>query len=208
MKRALILTLAIAGIVPATSAVAAPAAITRSLQATSGQQADFTQKFTPRGFTRERVERGSVVFGDAPRMRWSYTEPEEKLFIFDGATSWLYAPADRQVTVARLTEDDRKGLPFVILSDPAALEAEYDVKETKGSGVVTTTLTPKTTAALVRDLVIVTNAGNGKIQRIAYSDRQGNRTVFEFANYRAAEVGPKTFRFDPPAGVEVVRAQR
>ncbi|MCA1733296.1 MAG: outer membrane lipoprotein chaperone LolA [Acidobacteria bacterium] len=202
MKSILVLSLAL---VASVSFAAGNAAIERSLEVTAGQQADFVQKFTPKGFTRERIEKGSVVFGEAPRMRWTYASPEEKLFVFDGSTSWLYAPADRQVMVARLTEEDRKGLPFVILSDSKALRASYEVRETASNGLVTTSLTPRTTAALVRNLVVVTDARDGRPRRIEYIDRQGNRTVFEFANYRPATIGAATFRFDPPPGVEVVR---
>lgn len=202
MKSFLILSLVLTASV---SFAAGNAVIERSLEVTAGQQADFVQKFTPKGFTRERVEKGSVVFGEAPRMRWSYTAPEEKVFVFDGSTSWLYAPADRQVMIARLSEEDRKGLPFVILSNSESLRASYEVRETTANGVVTTRLTPKSTAALVRDLVVTTNARDGRPRRIEYSDRQGNRTVFEFTNYRKAAVGASTFRFDPPAGVEIVR---
>ncbi|MGH9458691.1 MAG: outer membrane lipoprotein chaperone LolA [Thermoanaerobaculia bacterium] len=180
-------------------------AVSRALQANAGMRADFVQKFTPAGFTRERVERGEVVFGPAPKMRWSYEDPEEKTFVFDGTTSWLYAPADRQVTVARLGETERKGLPFVLLSDPAALQASYAVAERRDGSVVRTELRPKSGDALVRDLVIVTGATDGRIRRIEYADAQGNRTVFEFSGYRRASVDANTFTFTPPAGVDVVR---
>lgn len=191
------------------AAFAAPAgggiAVERALAATAGTRADFVHKFTPKGFTRERVEQGVVLFGPAPKMRWTYEKPEKKTFVFDGKTSWLYAPADRQVTVATLTERDRKGLPFVLLADAAALRAEYTVKETRSGSEVRTELLPRTPAALVQDLVVVTAAKDDVIRRIEYADRQGNRTVFQFSNVRREAAPAGAFRFDPPAGVEVVR---
>ena len=41
-------------------------------------------------------------------MRWSYTRPEEKLFVFDGSRSWFYVPADKQVTVTRPRRQTRR----------------------------------------------------------------------------------------------------
>ncbi|HVR42535.1 MAG TPA: outer membrane lipoprotein chaperone LolA [Thermoanaerobaculia bacterium] len=188
-----------------TSAPAAELSVERALAATAGTKAEFVQKFTPKGFTRDRVERGEVIFGPAPQMRWSYRSPESKLFVFDGETSWLYAPDDRQVTVATLSEEDRKALPFVLLADAVALQREYAVRESVEGGSIRTELTPRSEAALVRDLVVVTGAKDHRIRRIEYSDRQGNRTVFEFANHTPARIAAETFRFTPPPGVEVVR---
>ncbi|MFN2441049.1 MAG: outer membrane lipoprotein carrier protein LolA [Thermoanaerobaculia bacterium] len=193
----------------AAAAIAAPAgngiAVERALAATAGTRADFVHKFTPKGFTRERVEQGVVIFGPAPKMRWSYEKPEKKTFVFDGKTSWLYAPADRQVTVATLTERDRKGLPFVLLSDAKALRAEYTVTEKRSGSEIRTELRPRTPAALVQDLVVVTAAKGDALRRIEYADRQGNRTVFQFSNFRREAAPADTFRFDAPAGVEIVR---
>lgn len=191
------------------AALAAPGrgglAVERALAATSGTRANFVQKFTPKGFTRERVEQGEVLFGPAPKMRWSYEKPEKKTFVFDGVTSWLYAPADRQVTIATLSESDRRGLPFVLLADPAALRAEYTVKEKKNGSETRTELSPRKAGALVQDLVVITATKGDELRRIEYSDRQGNRTVFQFSNFRAGKTGADSFRFDPPAGVEVIR---
>ncbi|MGZ5382118.1 MAG: outer membrane lipoprotein carrier protein LolA, partial [Thermoanaerobaculia bacterium] len=171
MKR---LTLALVISALATAAPAAPAsglAVERALSATAGTRADFVHKFTPKGFTRERMEQGVVEFGSAPKMRWTYERPEKKTFVFDGTTSWLYAPADRQVTVAKLSERDRKGLPFVLLSDASALRAEYTLTETRARGEIRTELRPRNAAALVQTLVVVTAAKDDMIRRIEYADR-------------------------------------
>ena len=58
--------------------------IDRAAAAVAGKEASFTQRFTPKGFKNAQVESGSVIFGRMPMMRWSYTTPEEKLFVFDG----------------------------------------------------------------------------------------------------------------------------
>ena len=43
-------------------------------------------------------------------------------------------------------------------------------------------------------------------KRIEYSDREGNRTSFDFSGYHRRSASADTFRFDPPAGVQIIRA--
>src|SRR5205807_6503482 len=113
------------------SAVAASASeIDNAAAAVTGTEASFTQRFTPKGFTRSQVESGSVIFGTLPMMRWTYSRPEEKLFVFDGRHSWFYIPADKQVTVTALDASRRSELPFLLSGDPAAREKNFLDRET------------------------------------------------------------------------------
>lgn len=172
----------------------------------AGMEATFTHRFAPKGFKTAQIERGTVAFGKLPAMRWSYTAPEKKLFIFDGATSWFYLPADKQVTIARVDDTKKRELPFLLIGDPKARDRHFVVKQQKGGGNVVTTLTPRDKAATIRQAAVTTNAENGLIQRIAYTDRQGNTTTFDFSGYRRSTAGADAFRFAPPAGVQVVIA--
>src|ERR671926_760356 len=101
------------------SVSAAPSEVDRAAAALPGTEARFTQSFTPKGFKNSQSESGTVIFGPLPQMRWSYSRPEQKLFVFDGSRSWFYFPADKQVTVADLDAERRAELPFLIIGDPA-----------------------------------------------------------------------------------------
>src|SRR5687767_15345272 len=96
------------GILLVPAAVEAASTIEQALSASAGMQADFVHKFRPHGFKADQVERGRVTFGPAPRMRWEYVRPEAKTFVFDGSTSWLYFPADKQVTITRLGDKEKR----------------------------------------------------------------------------------------------------
>src|SRR5205807_8360012 len=186
------------------SAVAASASeIDNAAAAVTGTEASFTQRFTPKGFTRSQVESGSVVFGTLPMMRWTYTKPEEKVFVFDGTNSWFYVAADKQVTVASIDDRRRSELPFLLIGDPAARERLFEVRE---SGNVIT-LQPKTASSAIRNVRLTIAPNTHLIQQLEYSDREGNRTVFDFSGYQRRAVAPDLFRFTPPAGVQVVNAQ-
>src|SRR5258708_28042473 len=80
--------------------------IDHATAAMAGMEASFTQRFTPKGFTNSQVESGSVIFGKLPMMRWTYSKPEEKVFVFDGSLSSFYVAAYKPVTIA--TNDDRR----------------------------------------------------------------------------------------------------
>ena len=198
--------LAIAALLVAATATAEPIALDKAAAAMSGMEASFTHRFTAKGFKTSQVESGSVVFGKLPAMRWSYVKPERKLFVFDGSNSWFYVPADRQVTIGRVTDARKRELPFLLLGDPAARERYFIVKQKKQNGAIVTTLQPRNASAMIRNVTVTIATSTNLIRRIEYSDREGNRTSFDFSGYHRRAASADTFRFAPPAGVEVIRA--
>lgn len=196
-----------AALLVSVSAHAATIELDRAATAMSGQEAAFTHSFTPKGFKKSQTESGSVTFGKLPAMRWTYTRPEQKLFVFDGARSWFYVPGDKQVMVGRVDDAKKRELPFLLLGDASAREKYFSVKEQKRGNSVITTLQPRTANALVRSASVTINPANHLITRIEYTDREGNRTSFDFSGYHARAATADTFRFTPPAGVQVINAQ-
>jgi len=175
----------------------------RVASALPGNEASFTQSFTPKGFKTAQVESGTVLFGTLPMMRWSYTKPEEKLFVFDGQKSWFYSPADKQVTVARIDDARKRELPFLLIGDPAARDRAFNVRESK----VSITLQPKSGSGMIRTATLTVDPSTHLLRAIEYTDREGNRTRFDFSGYHRGAAGPNAFQFTPPAGVQVVNAE-
>jgi outer membrane lipoprotein carrier protein len=186
------------------ASVAGAAEIDLTGAAVSGMEAQFTHSFTPKGFKSAQVETGSVIFGKPPSMRWTYTRPEAKTFVFDGSRSWFYVPADKQVTIADIDDQRKRELPFLLLGDPAARNRYFVVRESKQRSIVTT-LQPRDASSLIRSVTITSNPSTHLIDSIQYADRDGNRTVFSFNGYHPARVSADTFSFAVPAGVQVVR---
>jgi outer membrane lipoprotein carrier protein len=174
-------------------------AIADAVQRLTGQDAAFTQSFLPRGYKKEQVESGRVIFGSAPSSRWTYAAPEPKTFVFDGTTSWMYVPADETVMVHRVTPDELKRLPFFVLADPQRLSDWYAIVSREGR----TTLTATNDEALLRSIRIELDAA-GRPRLLEYTDSQGNRTRFELADWKRAVTTPDTFTFTPPPGVDVI----
>jgi chaperone LolA len=173
----------------------------------AGTEANFTQRFTPKGFTRSQVESGTVIFGTLPMMRWTYSKPEEKVFVFDGTNSWFYVAADKQVTVASIDDRRRSELPFLLIGDPAARDRLFVVKESNRGGSLIVSLQPRSASSAIRSVTLTMTPSTHLIQQLEYSDREGNRTVFDFSGYQRRSVSADLFHFTPPAGVQVVSAQ-
>jgi outer membrane lipoprotein carrier protein len=202
MQKALVFSAAI--LIASTVQAATPSTLDRAAAALTGTTAQFTHRFTPKGFKNSQVERGTVTFGPLPMMRWEYTRPEAKLFVFDGSQSWFYLPADKQVTVTRLDEERRRELPFLFLGNPVEREKYFTLTEKK-TGDIVVTLQPRDRGAMIRSLTITIAPVTFQIQRVEYSDRDGNQTAFELTGFRKSSVSAATFRFTPPAGVQVVQ---
>ena len=193
-------------LVAAVSTQAAPIALDNAAKAMSGMEASFTHRFTAKGFKTAQSESGSVVFGQLPRMRWSYTTPEAKTFVFDGTNSWFYVPADKQVTTGRVTDARKRELPFLLIGDPASRDRAFVVKEQKRGGSVVTTLTPRDKGSIMRSVTVTIAPATNLIQSIEYTDRDGNRTSFHFSGYHKRAASADLFRFSAPAGVQIINA--
>jgi outer membrane lipoprotein carrier protein len=199
-----VLALSAAMLIASAAHAASPTELDRAAAALTGTTAQFTHRFTPKGFRNSQVESGTVTFGALPMMRWEYTRPEAKLFVFDGTRSWFYLPADKQVTVTQLDEQRRRELPFLFLGNPAEREKYFVVTEKSNGASTAVTLQPRDRGAMIRSVTITITPATHQIQRVDYSDRDGNQTVFELTGFRKSNPGPATFRFTPPAGVQVV----
>jgi len=138
------------------------------------------------------------------RMRWEYKEPEAKLFVSDGRTFYFYVPADRQVIVSE--QDAERSLAGRLLSGRGGIldEFEASLDEPLEEGVLRIRLVPRHEQADVQRAFLDVEP-SGRLRAILLEDLQGNRTRFRFEGLRENTGLPdKLFRFEVPAGVEVV----
>jgi outer membrane lipoprotein carrier protein len=167
--------------------------------------ARFTQSYRSGLLGREVVERGVLSVKRPGRMRWEYEDPEAKLFVSDGKTFYFYVPADRQVVVS--AQDEERSLAARLLSGRGGLldEFEASLDEPLEAGVFRLRLVPRRPQADVERAVLDV-LPSGRIRSILLEDVQGNRTRFLFESVREnTGLRDGLFRFDVPAGVEVIR---
>jgi outer membrane lipoprotein carrier protein len=165
----------------------------------------FTQTYRSGMLGREVVERGVVMVKRPGRMRWEYKDPETKLFVSDGRTFYFYVPADRQVIVSE--QDTERSLAARLLSGKGGLLEEFDASldEPVDEGVLRVRLVPRREQPDIERAFLDVEP-TGRIRSILLEDVQGNRTRFRFEGLREnTGLADRLFRFEVPAGVEVVR---
>ncbi|HEY6051269.1 MAG TPA: outer membrane lipoprotein carrier protein LolA, partial [Thermoanaerobaculia bacterium] len=73
----------------------------------SAHACPFVQIYTPAGFTTAKRESGTLWIQAPQRLRFDYEAPEKKTFTYDGGEGRLFTPEDKQLTIQKLTPEDR-----------------------------------------------------------------------------------------------------
>jgi outer membrane lipoprotein carrier protein len=168
--------------------------------------ASFTQTYTPAGFATARQESGTVWIQAPQRLRFDYETPEKKTFTYDGGEGRLFTSEDRQLTIRRLSAEDRARLPIVFLSDPAELDRQYAITtEAAAGGAGRLLLTPRSSRPDLAWLRVTVTA-EGTIGSLSYEDASGNRSEFRFETWRKEKPRPASdYRVAGPPGTRILQ---
>lgn len=172
----------------------------------SGHACPFVQIYTPAGFTTAKRESGTLWIQAPQRLRFDYEAPEKKAFTYDAGEGRLFTPEDKQLTIQKLTPEDRARLPIVFLSDPVELAREYAISSDAGEAGVTRLLlkprSPRRELAWLR----VSVARDGSVPELSYEDASGNRTEFRFDGWRREKPRPASdYRITGPPGTRILQ---
>jgi outer membrane lipoprotein carrier protein len=174
-------------------------------------QAEFTELY--RGAGMERTESGTLWLKKPGKMRWEYRSPKEKLFLSDGREAWFYLPGDRQARRTPVKKLDDLRSPLAFLLGKTKLEKELqglsfapDISPATPGNLVLRGV-PKAMADRVSQVLLEINPQD-QIARIVIEEVEGSVTEYRFDQQKEnLEISDQRFRFDPPAGVEVVEAE-
>lgn len=197
----------------AVSQTPAPADVARSLQKRYAGIRDFRADFTQTasgGVLRmvKSEQRGEVKIKKPGRMRWTYTAPEKKEFVSDGATLYSYMPADRQVIVSDVPAGGGDTTAALFLAGRGDLTKDFTAAlEGQDANLYRLTLTPKKKQQDFDTLVLHVRRGSLQIAALVARDRQGGTSTFTFTNLKEnVGLADSRFVFKTPRGVQVVRA--
>ena len=191
----------------------APAAeVAASLQRKYDTLTDFSADFSHTyegGVLRKKVtERGTLLVKKPGKMRWNYTSPEEKVFVSEGRRIYLYVPADKQVTVTPVPEDQAT-TAVLFLAGKGNLTRDFAVSFVPGGTAdkYKLRLDPKQAERDYEWLEVMIDKATMRIVGLQASDRQGGQSVFLFTNFKEnTGLSDKTFEFKIPRGVDVISA--
>jgi outer membrane lipoprotein carrier protein len=151
--------------------------------------------------------RGRVAFEKPGKMRWTLTEGVSQVIVADGTTLWFYEPDEQQVLKAPFQTAFRSSTPISFLTGVGRLRTDFDVTvDDPGSGPLRLRLQPRGDADLGA-LLLTVDRESYDIVGAEVTDPIGNITKLQFSDLRR-NVGLKAdeFRFEVPAGVDVVEA--
>lgn len=172
----------------------------------NAHSARFVQIYTPSGFATARRESGTVAIQAPQRVRFDYTAPEKKVFTYDAGEGRFFAPEDKQLTVRRLSEDEKARLPIIFLTRPEDLGRQYEISVDPGDsgGATRLLLTPRVARAELAWLRLAIDR-DGTVRELAYQDAAGNKTEFRFESWQRGKVRPAAdFRITGPPGTRIV----
>ena len=194
---------------PADDAQSLAAAIQQRYEQIRDFRADFTHTYEGGVLRKKTVERGEMAIRKPGRMRWTYTSPEQKVFVSDGVKLYSYVPADKQVYVATVPSGDAASTPALFLAGKGRLTRDFS------SALATVPGAPANSAALkltpvkaereYESLVLVVDRATLQWRMLVTSDRQGGTSTFAFTNLREnAGVPDREFTVTIPRGVDVI----
>jgi outer membrane lipoprotein carrier protein len=167
--------------------------------------ARFVQTYTPAGFANAKKESGEIWIQSPQRLRFEYSDPEKKIFTYDGSEGRLYVAEDRQLTIQRFSEDQREKLPVLLLTDPEKFSREYTVTTEAGSGAGDRLIFKPRAARPELAWLRLTVAKDGAVSGLSYEDSSGNRTEFRFEGWRREKArAASDYRVTGPPGTRVL----
>jgi outer membrane lipoprotein carrier protein len=168
--------------------------------------ADFVHESEGGILRRKMTERGFLQVKKPGRMRWDYKAPEPKVFVSDGHRIYLYVPADNQVIVSPVPEEDQATTAVLFLVGKGNLTRDFNVGYVEGGTADTYALRldPKLPERDYDWLQLVVDRQTLQIRTLSAADAQGGRSTFHFSNFKEnVGVPDKTFAFKIPRGADV-----
>ena len=173
------------------------------LNGTRTLKAEFSQTVAGKSGRKAQQSSGLVAIARPGKLRWEILKPYPQLVVGDGEKIWIYDPELKQVTV-RKAGQAISGSPAALLAGSNELEKNFTLSEAgTADGIDWVEATPKQ-ADSGFEKVRLGFAGKD-LQAMELYDSFGQTTKIRFANFERNPALPAaSFRFTPPAGVDIV----
>jgi outer membrane lipoprotein carrier protein len=179
------------------------------ISSTHTAEGEFRQTVNGRPGQPAQQASGKFSFSRPGKFRWEYDLPYPQLLVADGKQLWSWDRDLRQVMVRPLG-NALGATPAGILFGQSELERDFILSEGTGDDKklawVEARPRPGGEEAGSSGFQLFRFGFNGKrLQRLTLLDNFGQTTVIEFINLRVnPSFAPNHFRFEPPAGVDIL----
>lgn len=176
----------------------------RFLAETSGARGEFTQETVGGSSSRAERSSGSFAFQRPGKFRWEVSAPYEQLMVADGDQVWFYDRDLDQVTVRPMAEA-MGATPAAILFGSGQLDADFVLADAgEHEGLQWLLATPRSGEAGFERIRIGFEDAVPRAMEVI--DAFGRTVRFRFESIETDPgFAPGTFRFEVPAGTDVIR---
>lgn len=173
------------------------------LQGTRTLKAEFAQTVVARNGRKPQQSTGLVAISRPGKLRWEIQKPYPQLVVGDGEKIWIYDPELQQVTVRKAGQAIGAS-PAALLSGSNELEKNFTLKEAgEAEGMAWVEASPKTGDSGFEKIRLGLIGNDLKAMELL--DSFGQTTHVRFSRQeRNPSLPAATFKFVPPAGVDVV----
>lgn len=173
------------------------------LSSTKTLKAEFAQLVVTKGGRKPQQSAGVVAISRPGKLRWDIRKPYPQLVVSDGEKVWIHDSELQQVTV-RKVDQALGGSPAALLSGNNDLERNFTLSEAgESDGMLWVEAVPKS-ADSGFEKVRIGFAGSD-LKAMELQDSFGQTTLIRFSALERNPVLPaSTFRFVPPAGIDIV----
>ena len=151
---------------------------------------------------------GTVAFKKPGMMRWQLDGDEPQVIVADGQTIWFYQIDEQQVLKAPFASAFRSTTPISFLVGVGRIAEDFDVEIlSRDAAQINLALQPRHGSGDFGQLRLGVDAQSYEIVSAEVVDAVGNVTHLSFSEQRRNSGLPDSeFRFEVPAGVDVVEA--
>lgn len=200
--------------------VAAPQAVLPSASELAGRvqafynrtqtfQADFTQRYTIKAYSRTKDSSGKVTFEKPGKMSWRYTTNSNRV-VSDGKVLRVYEEENKQMYEQPMDQSQYPAaLAFLVGEGDIRKSFKLDTLDSEKAnfpGGYVLVGEPREPTPAYQKMLLFVDGKTDQVRRVILIDAQGNRNRFDFSNPVVnKKPPPDEFKFVPPKGTKVIK---
>ncbi len=179
---------------PDSSAAQVIAKVRNALNSIKPFQVSFVQQV----YTDNQVdiqESGDIIFKDDQQLKWTYRDPDFKVFLLEGEDYKFYDEDNEQLMIGKVKDKNQQWIWQLLFADDILPDARWEIS--------TETIHIDSKSRDIHVQVIINNLFLPV--KVSQKDPSGARMVYLFNTYlKNISLPSDTFKLDVPANVEVV----
>jgi len=173
-----------------------------------GFSANFFQESMLKAMQISDTAEGQLTVKRPGKMRWEYSLPDEQVIITNGATMWIYRPADHQVMVGRAPDFFGEGKGVGFLSDIRQIRNSFSITlaEAQSDGYYRLQLQPLKPTPELADIILSVAKTTYQVDQVITHNAYGDETRIVLGGYQFNLIPDESlFNFDIPEGIDVIQ---